>query len=291
MSRGHKGAARPAALPAAGRKCARRQRIRPPDRRRRPLVPALPSLRAGAHARSSRTTPLSSPPHRFVTDADSGPRLGQPLSPDEQTDRIVAAALAAFSDKGLTEASLTDIARRAGTSRAALLRHFPSKDELFREVVRSTLLAGMYDAGSAAAAPPACATAAEAVRAFAQRYWSAMERPELLAILRLVVGELPRFPELALFHATESLERLVRTLERIIEGGIARGELRAVDVRAAARTILATLAAHALWFAYPQIYAGLTGGDRARAAAGTIDTLLGALGAHGAADAPPPQAA
>src|SRR6476659_10220921 len=87
-----------------------------------------------------------------------------------------------------------------------------------------------------------------AVRALARRYWTTMERPELVAIVRLAIGELPRFPELAVFHATEALERFVRTLERIIEGGIARGELHPVDARAAARTILATLAAHALWF-------------------------------------------
>ena len=115
------------------------------------------------------------------------------------------------------------------------------------------------------------------MRAFARRYWNTMERPELVAILRLAVGELPRFPELAVFHATEALERFVRTLERIIEAGIARGELRPVDVRASARTILATLAAHALWFAHPGIYAGITGSDRERAAAATIETLVQVL--------------
>ena len=210
------------------------------------------------------------------------PRLGDPLTADEREDRIVAAALAVFAEQGVAAASLTDIARRAGTTRATLQRHFPSKDELFREAIRATLLGEMADRGGAghelahdATAPDA--TAADAVRAFARRYWSAMERPELLAVLRLVVGELPRFPELAVFHATESLERLARSLERIIEAGIARGELRAVDVKAAARTIVATLAAHALWFAYPQVYAGLTGADRDRAATETIDTLLGAL--------------
>jgi transcriptional repressor AefR-like protein len=116
------------------------------------------------------------------------------------------------------------------------------------------------------------------VRALARRYWTTMERPELAAIVRLAIGELPRFPELAVFHATEALERFVRTLERIIEGGVARGELRPIDARAAARTILATLAAHALWFAYPGIYAGITGSDRERAIATTIETLIQTLG-------------
>jgi AcrR family transcriptional regulator len=66
-------------------------------------------------------------------------------------------------------------------------------------------------------------------------------------------------------------------LERIIERGIARGELRPIDSRAAARTILATLAAHALWFAYPAIYGGIIGHDRERAVETTIETLIHSL--------------
>ena len=69
----------------------------------------------------------------------------------------------------------------------------------------------------------------------------------------------------------------MRALERIIEAGIARGELRPNDVRASARTIVATLAAHALWFAHPGIYAGVTGSDRERATATTIETLVHVL--------------
>jgi hypothetical protein len=38
------------------------------------------------------------------------------------------------------------------------------------------------------------------------------------------------------------------------------------------------LAAHALWFAYPGIYAGITGSDRERAVATTIETLIQTLG-------------
>lgn len=106
----------------------------------------------------------------------------------------------------------------------------------------------------------------------------AFRDPELAAIVRLIIAELPRFPELAVFHATEALERFYRTLERNIEHGIERGELRPIDVRAAGRTILATLAEHALWFAYPAIYGGITGADRERAVATTIDTLIGTLG-------------
>jgi len=212
-----------------------------------------------------------------VNDSLLNPAPGSTQPQDERALVILAAALAAFGENGYADTKLTDIARRARVSTSTVLRYFPSKDEIFREVVRSTLLGSlsMRDDATVSAEPP---SAADAVRALARRYWTTMERPELAAAVRLAIGELPRFPELAVFHATEALERFVRTLERVIEGGIARGELRPVDARAAARTILATLATHALWFAYPGIYAGVTGNDRERAIATTIETLIQALG-------------
>jgi hypothetical protein len=163
--------------------------------------------------------------------------------------------------------------------RVAIISNQRVFDLYGRDVVRSTLLAGACDVehDRSSDALAVYRTAADALRGFARRYWTTMERPELVAILRLVVAELPRFPELAVFHATETLERFVRTLERIIERGVVGGELRAVDVRAAARSIVATLAAHALWFAYPGIYAGLTGADPALAASQTIETIVCAL--------------
>ena len=212
-----------------------------------------------------------------MTDSPFVPAFESPLPDDEPRDLILAAALVVFGENGYADTRLADIARRAGMSTSTMLRYFPSKDEIFREVVRSTLL-GSLSARDDAPVQASEPSAADAVRALARRYWTTMERPEMAAIVRLIIGELPRFPELAVFHASEALERFVRTLERIIHAGIARGELRPVDVRAAARTILATLAAHALWFAYPGIYAGITGADRERAVFTTIETLVQALG-------------
>lgn len=206
----------------------------------------------------------------------SRPVLDEPLTQDEQADRIIAAALVTFGERGYADTKLADIARQAGVSVPTILRHFASKDDVFREVVRTTLI-GSLSARDDAAVPAEEPSAADAVRALARRYWTTMEQPELAAIVRLIIGELPRFPELAVFHATEALERFVRTLERIIERGIARGELRPIDSRAAARTILATLAAHALWFAYPAIYGGIIGHDRERAVETTIETLIHSL--------------
>ena len=212
-----------------------------------------------------------------VNDSDFASLEGATAA-EERAGRIVAAALAEFSEHGYSASRLTSVARRAGVSKATLLRYFASKDEIFREVVRSTLVGCMTpfhdllphsNGGSV--------TAADEIRAFAKRYWAMMERPELAEVLRLAIGELPRFPELAVFYVTETLERSFRTLEHIIDGGIARGELRPQNARASARTVLATITAHALWFGHPEIYGGLTGHDRERAATATIQSLVETL--------------
>lgn len=47
-------------------------------------------------------------------------------------ERIVAAAVKAFAEKGFEAASTRDIAQRAGTDQGLLTYHFPSKDLLWR---------------------------------------------------------------------------------------------------------------------------------------------------------------
>ena len=213
---------------------------------------------------------------QLVNDSTPGFTPDPLLETDEQIDQIIATALAAFAEHGYANTTLDHIAMRAGITTSALLTLYPTKEDVFREVVRSTLIGSLSARTDAPVQAPE-PSAADRVRAFARKYWTTMERPELVAIVRLVIGEMPRFPELAVFYATETLEQFVRALERIIDSGVARGELRPVDPRAAARTIVATLAAHALWFAHPEIYAGITGSDRERTIQTTIETLVHTL--------------
>lgn len=203
------------------------------------------------------------------------PLIHQHTPCDARADRIIAVALAVFVENGFACTRLADIARRARVSTSTLLLHFPSKEAIFREVIRSTLIAAVQASEEVTAR--ASGSIADAVRRIAHCYWSTMGRPEAVAIARLAVSELPRFPELAALHATEAIERFLRLLEKVIEAGVARGELKPVDAKALARVIHATLTVHAFWFAHPEIYAGVTGIDRDGAAASTIDTLLRAL--------------
>ena len=49
-------------------------------------------------------------------------------------ERILSAAMQAFSEKGFDGVSVDEIAKRAGVKKALIYYYFPSKDRLFKEV-------------------------------------------------------------------------------------------------------------------------------------------------------------
>ena len=70
--------------------------------------------------------------------------------PQRTRERILAAALAEFSEKGLAGARVDGIARRARVNKRMLYHYFGNKDVLFREIMKRKL---EQRAGWAAASP------------------------------------------------------------------------------------------------------------------------------------------
>src|SRR3954466_9415069 len=74
-----------------------------------------------------------------VSEATSEPRWRR--LPEERPRQILDAALAVFAERGLAAARLDDIAKRAGLSKGTIYLYFPNKEELFREVIRNSVIA------------------------------------------------------------------------------------------------------------------------------------------------------
>src|SRR5271157_2330429 len=53
---------------------------------------------------------------------------------------IVAAALASFAERGYAATRLDEVARAAGISKGTIYLYFPTKEDLFRAVVRQAVL-------------------------------------------------------------------------------------------------------------------------------------------------------
>src|SRR5437868_8222378 len=59
---------------------------------------------------------------------------------DARPGEIVAAALACFAERGFAATRLEDVARRAGVSKGTLYLYYENKEELFKAVVRSSIV-------------------------------------------------------------------------------------------------------------------------------------------------------
>jgi len=196
---------------------------------------------------------------------------------DGRAQRIIAAAFTEFSRRGVRAARMSVIARRGGVSLTTLRQYFPTRDELFREVIRSTLVRLIQHPHVPGTSVPDQPIVGR-IRNFIRQFWRTMEEPDQAALLRLSLGELSAFPELAVFHTTEVIGRAVGRLEALLTEGVRRGEIQLCDVRTVARVIVSALITYGLWLASPGTYGDLTGPNRERAEEAAIAVLLGALG-------------
>ena len=206
-----------------------------------------------------------------MNEASAPPRWRR--RPDDRPREILAAALEVFGEQGLAGAKLDEIAARAGLSKATLYHYFPGKDALFRELVRRSV----QEATLGALPPDAEGTAVERLRAFMRGFWTRLNTPGFHALYRLVLGELHHFPELTRFYAEEIAGTTVDFVARLVEEGIAAGELRPVDPRAAGRTLIALFTQNALWAGRPELFPHAAGRTDAQVLAEIEDFFFRAL--------------
>jgi AcrR family transcriptional regulator len=172
---------------------------------------------------------------------------GRRRAPDERPQQIIDAALAVFDERGLAGARLDDIAQRAGIAKGTIYLYFPNKEELFREVIRHTLVDRLDAARGEIAALGEAVSATEQLRHYAQGWWAFLLTPGYQAVYRLVIGELHRFPDVAEFYAREVVSRSHALVGSIIGRGVERGEFRPIEPAVASRMLTAMLSTHALW--------------------------------------------
>lgn len=173
--------------------------------------------------------------------------------PEERPQQIIDAALAIFGERGLAAARLEDIAKRAGLSKGTIYLYFPNKEELFREVVRQTVIAQIERAERELAAA-AHQSAQETLAQFVRGYWRFLRSPNFAALFRLVHAELGNFPDLARFYGREVIERILRLVTGIIERGVRSGEFRQVDPAVTARMLGPMLVMHAMWCSHRDLF-------------------------------------
>jgi AcrR family transcriptional regulator len=163
---------------------------------------------------------------------------------EARPEEILSAALESFAERGFAATRIEDVAARAGISKGTLYLYFNGKEELFKAVVRQSLLpnlariealAASFEGPSASLLERLLATVAGVVES------------RVGAIPKLVIAEAGNFPDLARFYLDEVVHRGLGLIATILRRGIARGEFRAIDVEHAVFCVIAPLLIAALW--------------------------------------------
>src|SRR5580658_7325123 len=136
---------------------------------------------------------------------------------------ILEAALSVFAERGYAAAKLTEIAHRAGVSKAALYLYFETKEDLFRAVARSLAapnLTALADALEASQSP-----FAQLAPALLARAAGLLSDGRAISIVRMVLAESRNFPDLARIWREDVVEQVLSLVARLIARAQARGEV------------------------------------------------------------------
>ncbi len=165
---------------------------------------------------------------------------------DRKRESIVQAAIAEFRDNGFEVTSMDRIAARAEVSKRTVYNHFPSKEELFSEMLQRLW-------ASAAAQPDTAYRPAIALRDQLRELLSAkmktLSDSNFIDLARVAIGATIHSPE----RAQTWVNRLNQREEALtvwVRGAQQAGRLKAVEPGFAASQIHALLKAFAFW---PQV--------------------------------------
>jgi AcrR family transcriptional regulator len=158
---------------------------------------------------------------------------------DARPQELLDAALSLFVEKGFAATRAEEVAKRAGVSKGTLYLYYPSKEELFKAVVRRNLtsliaegeeLLGCFEGSSS-----------ELLALLIQTWWERFGSTPAAGIHKIVLAEVRNFPELAQFYADEVMVPADRLFGGCVERGVARGEFRPMPTHEVSLALIAPL--------------------------------------------------
>jgi TetR/AcrR family transcriptional regulator len=158
---------------------------------------------------------------------------------------LLDAALDLFVEKGFAATRAEEVAHRAGVSKGTLFLYFPTKEELFKAVIRENIIKLFptwqqeYEAFEG--------SSADMLRFAMRTWWERMGKTRASGIVKLVMSEAQNFPEVAAFYQAEVIQPGNQLIRNILARGVASGEFRAMDVDQAVYTVVAPMIFLMMW--------------------------------------------
>jgi AcrR family transcriptional regulator len=164
---------------------------------------------------------------------------------DARPQELLEAAIDLFVERGYAATRLEDVARRAGVSKGTLYLYYENKEELFKAVVRGSIVPVIGEAEASVAGFEG--HSADLLRHLIHSWWQRLGATKVSGIIKLVTAEAGNFPELAKFYQEEVINRGTRATASMLERGIARGEFRPIDVNLMTQVLVAPMLSLIMW--------------------------------------------
>lgn len=197
---------------------------------------------------------------------------------EARPSEIAEAARAVFAEKGFAAARIEDVATRAGISKGTLYLYFDTKEALFEAVVREVI--GPIVASADMLSRDENAKTEDLLRALIGIFYRELVGTERREIMRLLIAEAGRFPQLVEVYHREVIGRGKVVLGAIVARGVARGEFRDGPATRNPEIVLAPAIMAAIW---KMVFDTIDPLDLEQFAAAHVDLVLAGLRA-GAAD-------
>lgn len=149
---------------------------------------------------------------------------GDPSAPNSTRERLLHAAEQLFAERGFYGTSIRDVAQAVGISKPSLIHHFPSKENLYSQVLKR-IAAGLVERLEEAL--QAEGNALEKLHRFVDRFcaWSSIHENDARILMREILDNPQRLGEVHTWH----LKALMDRLAELIETGQASGLFRKVE--------------------------------------------------------------
>jgi len=158
---------------------------------------------------------------------------------------LMTAALEAFVEHGFAATKLDEVARKAGVSKGTLYLYFDSKEELFKAVVRETIVPNIEQAEKVMV--DFQGNTRDLFNELISNWYKQISSINLAGICKLMFAEASNFPELAQFYHDEVIARSELMMTQLLERGMRSGEFRKLDLTVMPKIIIAPMLMLMLW--------------------------------------------
>lgn len=152
---------------------------------------------------------------------------------------LLDAALDLFVEKGFAATRSEEVAARAGVSKGTLFLYFPSKEELFKAVVRENVVKPVSEGVAEIASYQG--SSSQLLKMLMLRWWQRYGSTKASGISKIIISEANNFPELATFYREEVIVPATNLLKGVLEGGRLKGEFKNFNTEHTCMAVIAPL--------------------------------------------------